>query len=100
MTMTVARYRRTWTPELTSKLLREVNQLTAAGKSHTEAYRILSSEWGVAPNTLSVRVWHSLQTSKTKKVAPKSSLKSNVSGDIENAIATLKKLGVKVTLTF
>ena len=103
MSMTVARYRRTWTPELNVKLVKQVKVLTKKGMSHRDAYRELAPEWGVAPTTLSVRHWRIIQpnTKKVltvKNVAPKSSLKNPES--VLEAIKVIKKLGAKVTLTF
>ena len=103
---TVARRNRVWTNALRTEFVNEVNTLRQQ-MSVMSAFREVGQKWGLAPSS-ACSTFYNFRSGNTRtvfpknrlkgaSVAPKTSLKNN---DVQNAIATLKKLGVKVTLTF
>lgn len=101
MSMTVARRNRNWTPELVNKMRSDVDSYIKKGFTRDAAFREMSPVWGITPQGLSTLYYRKLRTAPTK-VALASSLVSNAAPmrSMEEAIEVLKKLGVKVTLTF
>ena len=101
MSMTVARRNRRWTPELVDKLRSDVDSHCKNGYTREVAFRLMSAQWGMTPQGLSSRYYAKFRTARTK-VAPTPSLVGNTAPmrSMEEAIEVLKKLGVKVTLTF
>lgn len=105
--MTVARRNRTWTTELTSQLLEDVNRVRLTEGSANGAFRALAPRWGVAPETLSGQYYKVMRRSADKGSTPSRAIRKATSApavnqpdSIAGAIALLKKMGATVTINF
>jgi hypothetical protein len=102
MSMTVARRNRRWTPELMNKMCNDVHAYRMKGSTNEDAFREMAPMWGLTPQGLSTRYYANLRSKLNKKVVPTPSVTQNTAPirSMEEAIEVLKKLGVKVTLSF
>ena len=99
MPMTVARYRRTWTPQLVDKLNNDVGRLRKRGLTVRTAMEVLAPEWGVTPETLTTRFYTKFHHKMANKsYRPTTSLKNLNKKEVVTFVNLLKKMGYKVTI--
>lgn len=101
--MTVARRNRRWTPELSTRLVNEVSKEIKKCGGIVHAFQKVAPAWGASPATVAnVYYKNRFKPIAAAKVVVKGKVnnKSAVGPSVQEAIAVLKKLGVKVTLTF
>ena len=106
MSMTVARYRRTWTTALRNEFLADVNAARKKyGVKSSEAYEVIGNKWGLGTNSVKTLFWNfragknSSGSSKFRPVnyVPATSLKDESQTDIQKAIELLKAAGATIT---
>lgn len=106
MSLTVARYRRTWTTALRNEFLTDVNAARKQyGVKSLAAYEVVGNKWGLGTNSVKTLFWNfraGKNASGNKKFravnyVPVTSLKDESQTDIQKAIAVLKAAGATIT---
>lgn len=100
MSLTVARYRRTWTPELVEKLNKDVTRLRNKGFTVRMAMEALAPQWGITADSLLVRYYTKFHhKTANKSYAPPTSLRKLNKKEVVTFINLIQKMGYKVRVS-